>query len=252
MRANRTHIARGLLFLCLGLLALLVGVAVATIEIMLHSGESSVDCAAPPPFVRPRSPEQSVFNAYVLYVGRTDPKYAMLRGQRFGPWAVAYVKHRYWGLPWWKSTVVVLAPGWFQQGGTYFVDGKQWWGFWKFLPLIYTGPCNRTRLLNDAVVDTRVLNQGPPRDSVRIIGRTYRRKPGGIYDPAPGIRVEIGGPAGLSEVSSDADAVYDLKSLPPGHYSIRIEHPDRRDNEEGSHDRTLSPGEVWGRDVYSQ
>lgn len=254
MKRIRTLIRRGLFSIGLGSLLLLVGVGVATIKVMRHLGGSSVTCGAPPPFVRPVSPRQAVFTAHMLYVGRTDPEYAMLRGHRFGPWALAYVKHRYWGLPWWSSVIVVVAPGWFQQGGNYFVDGKRWseLGYSRFLPLIYTGPCNRTELLSDAVVDIRILSEGTLRDGARIIGRTYLRKPGGRYEPVPGMRAQINGPSGSFFVTSDADGVYDAAGLPAGHYSVQIEHPDRRDGEEGNHDKSLSLGDVWGRDVYSE
>ncbi|MGA8440271.1 MAG: hypothetical protein WB762_03720 [Candidatus Sulfotelmatobacter sp.] len=253
MKRARKHLVRGLLFVGLGLLLLLVGVGIATTRVMTHFGGSTATCGPPPPFVKPRSPGQAVFTAHVLYVGRIDPKYAMLQGHRFGPWALAYVKHRYWGLPWWSSGIVVVAPGWFQQGGDYFVDGKRWLDdSSKFLPLVYTGPCNRTELLSDAVVDTRLLSQGPPSGEVRIIGRTYRRKSGGRYEPTDGMQIEITGPRGQVTLTSDADAIYELDHVPAGHYNIQIDHPDRRDYEEGGRDKDLSPGDVWGRDVFSQ
>lgn len=253
----RRYIARTACLVSLAFLLLIIGVGMETIVIMKRSGGSTVTCGTPQPFVRPASPRQVVFTAHLLYVGRTDPKYAMRGGHRFGPWAVAYVKHRYWGLPWWNSVIVVLAPGWFQQGGDYFVDGKGWSDdYSRYLPLVYTGPCNRTELLSDAVVDLRILSQGPRQDEARIIGRTYRRKPGSElgrgYEPAPGMRVEINGPTGLVSLTSDADAVYEITGLPGGHYSIRIDHPDGRDKEEGTNDRSLPAGDVWGRDLYSE
>lgn len=253
----RKRLARNLLLLCLGLLFLLVGIVIATYEVVMHIPGSSITCGAPPPYLSPGAPWQAVFTAHIIYVGRIDPQYAMQSGHRFGPWAIAYVKHRYWGLPWWSSMIVVMAPGWFQEGETYFVDGRSaWLPYSKFLPIVYTPACNRTDPLSERVVDIRLLSQGPPENGVRIIGRTYRREPGHRpergYEPAPGMRIEISGPSGSVYVSSDADAVYDLTGLPAGHYSIQIEHPDRRDNEEGGHDRSLSPGDVWARDVYSE
>lgn len=252
----RLYTARIVCLISVALLLLVIGVGVETIVIMKRTGGSTVTCGAPPPFVRPVSPRQVVFTAHILYVGDSDPKYAMLRGHRFGPWAVAFVKHRYWGLPWWNSVIVVLAPGWFQQEGDYFVDGKRWSDdYTGFLPLIYTGPCNRTELLSDAAVDLRILSEGP-RNEGRIIGRTYRRKPsddlGRGYEPAPGMRVEIDTPSGSVLLTSDTDAIYEITGLPAGHYGIRIERPGRRDNEEGARDRVLSTGDVWGRDVYSE
>ena len=252
MKQIRAHPGRVLVFVCLALLLLFAGIALATFEVVMHIPGSSITCGPPPPYLKPVSPLHAVFTAHILYVGRFDPRYALRSGHRFGPWAIAHVKRRYWGLPWWGSQIVVLAPGWYQEGETYFVDGKMGaLPYSKFLPVVYTGPCNRTRPLSEAVVDTRILMQGPLR-GVRIIGRTYRRQPGGKYEPTPGMEVEISGPDGPILVTSDANAVYEFDRLPVGHYTIRIEHPDRRDYEEGVHDKILSPGDVWGRDVYSQ
>lgn len=257
MNPTRLYMLRTVFLVALALLVLVIAVGIETIIVMKRTGGSTVTCGEPPPFVRPVSPSQVVFTAHMLYVGRSDAKYATLRGQRFGPWAVAYVTHRYWGLPWWSSVIVVVVPGWFQQGADYFVDGKRWSDDYpRFLPLIYTGPCNRTELLSDAVVDTRILRQGPRQNEARIIGRTYRRKLAGElgpgYEPAPGMRIEINSPSGSIIVASDADAVYEASGLAAGHYRIRIENPGRRDHEEGGRDKNLSPGDVWGRDLYSE
>lgn len=246
---RRRKLLRGLQFAGIAVFLLLVGIGIATIRTATHQGGSSVDCGAPPPFVKPTSPDQAVFTAHVLYVGRVDP-HAMQSGHRFGPWAIASVERRYWGLPWWSSLIVVLAPGWYQQGETYFVDGR-WPGDSRLLPFVYTGPCRRTRPLNEAVIDTRILRDGPPGNGVRIIGLTYRRNSNVAFERVPGMRVEITGPNGSVSVTSDADAVYDLNGVPPGHYSIQIEQPDRRNREEGDPNKDLSTGEIWERSVYS-
>jgi len=258
LRQLPAYLGRTLLFVCLALLLLLVGVAIATYEVVAHQPgpTAAIDCSEFPPSVQHTSPWQAVFTARVLHVSHIDSEYAIRSGHRFGPWAIAYVKHRYWGLPWWSSQVVLLAPDWYQEGETYFVSGERgWYPHSKFLPVVYTGPCKIVLPLTEAAVYTRVLSQGPPRNGVRIIGRTYRRKPGGGDEPAPGMRVEIKGPSGSLFVTSDADAVYDMTGLPAGHYSIQIEHPSRRDQYEAfDYDRyaNLVPGDVWGRPVYSQ
>lgn len=225
-------------------------VGVATYEKVTHLSGSTVDCGVPPPYVKPSHPDQALFTARVLYVGRVNSEYAVQSGHRFGPWALAQVKHRYWGLPWWSSMFVALGPGYYQQGESYFVDGTP--GDPRFIPFVYTGPCRRTRPLSEALVDTRVLAAGPPRNSVRIVGRTYRRRSSTAFEPEPGMHLQINGPNGAVFVTSDADAVYDLTGVPAGHYGIQIEQPDRRNREEGKQERDLSIGEVWGRDLYSR
>ena len=129
----------------------------------------------------------------------------------------------------------------------------------KYLPIVFTVLCSRTQPLSEAVVDTRILSAGQPRNGVRIIGQTFRRKAiGGDergYEFAPGMRVEIKGPSRSIFVVSDAQSVYDATGLPPGHYSINIEHPDRIDQHEAfffEQYANLSAGEVGGRPVYSK
>lgn len=242
-----------LLFVGLALLLLLLGTSVATIRAAVRVGRYrySADCGPPQPYLIPRSADQALFTARVLYVGRVDAQYATRSGHRFGLWGIAYVKHRYWGLPWWSSYIVALGPGWYQQGGTYFIDGD-WPGDSKFLPVVVTRPCRRTQPLSEAVVDTRILSNVPSRHGVRIIGRTYRRNSERQFEPAPGIRVEIDGPNGSVFVTSDADAVYDFTGLSAGNYSTQIQEPDRRNCEEGPQEKDLSIGEVWERSVYSK
>lgn len=240
-------------FLCTGLFFLFVGIGVATIRAAVRVGGYwyIADCGAPQPYLKPSSADQALFTAQVFYVGRVDSEYAMQSGHRFGPWALAHVKHRYWGLPWWSSMVVALGPGWYQQGESYLVDGT-WPGASKFLPVVVTGPCRRTRPLSDAIVDTRVLAAAKSSSAVRVIGRTYRRRSPTEFELAPGMRLQINGPNGAVFVTSDAEAVYDITGLPAGHYGIQIEQPDRRNREEGDQERDLSTGEVWVRDLYSR
>jgi hypothetical protein len=246
---KRRKLVRGLWLSGAAVFLLIIGIGVATIRTAMRQEGSSVDCGAPPPFVKPTSPDQAVFTAHVLYVGHVDPQYAMRSGHRFGPWAIAYVKHRYWGLPWWSSVIVALSPGSYQQGENYFVDGR-WPGNSRLLPFVYTGPCRRTGPLSEAIVETRTLRDGPPRTGVRIIGHTYRRESRMAFDLAPGMPVGITGSNGSVVVTSDPDAVYDSTG-PPGHYSVQIQQPDRRNREEGDQDKNLSVGEVWARSVYS-
>jgi hypothetical protein len=60
------------LFVCLLAGLLLAVIAIATFEAVTHLGGSTVDCGAPPPYIKPSSPDQAVFTAHVFYVGRVD------------------------------------------------------------------------------------------------------------------------------------------------------------------------------------
>jgi hypothetical protein len=247
----RRSFRRAILFIGILVALLIVVAGLASIQIARSTPGTSIDCYLRPPFVRPVYPEQVVFTSRILYVGGVDPKYGMRSGQRIGSWAIAYVKHHYWGLPWWSSGLVVLSLGQFEEGEDYFVDGNR--NLSKVLPLVYVGPCNRTGRLRDAVLDLRILNAAPWH-GVRVINRTLRRKGLG-YELAPDLPVEIIGPGGSRLVTSDADSVYDVSGLPPGHYTFRLRNPDRRDQqEERDRDRyeTLADGDVGGRPLYSK
>jgi hypothetical protein len=251
MRLTRRAFKREILSIGI-LVVLLIGVVgLASIEIARNTPGTSIDCYERLPFARPVYRDQTVFTARILYVGGVDPKYGMPSGHRIGSWAIAYVEHRYWGLPWWSSGIVVLSLGQFEEGEDYFVDGNRQLS--KVLPLVYVGPCNRTGPLRDAVLDMRILNAASWR-GVRVINRTLRRKGLG-YELAPDLPVEIVGPSGSRFVTSDANAVYDVSGLPPGHYTFRLRNPDRRDQqEEWDRDRpqTLADGDVGGRPLYSK
>jgi|HubBroStandDraft_4_1064222.scaffolds.fasta_scaffold173992_1 hypothetical protein len=233
--------------------ALFIGTTITTIAIAKRASVLTYtsDCAVRTPFVRPVFPEQTVFTARVLYV----PNYQSKEGRRSGPWGIASVQHRYWGLPWWGSKIVVLTAGVFEQGEIYFVDGsREALRSSRFLPIVYVGVCTRTRPLNDATIDIHILDAGPRKSGGRIIGQSYRRDGLG-YKLAPGIKVQIEGSNGSTFAVSDDHAIYDVSGLPPGRYAITIEHPDRRDLYEAlGYERraVLGSGDIAGRDVYSQ
>lgn len=113
----------------------------------------------------------------------------------------------------------------------------------QFLPVVEITPCNRSRLLNDAKVDLRVLRDGPPHKGVRIIGQVmhYNGK------DAPSIQVAISGPAGIAEVMTDQDGIYDLSGMPPGHYTITANaKPIRVGRNRCESYEDVGSGEVWG------
>ena len=247
--SSKRRFRRWILGLIVFVLVLLSGLLITTIEVATNQSMGSPECSEPLPFVRPTYPGQAAFTARTLFVGS---KYGFRSGHNLGKWAVAYVGHRYWGLPWWSSGLVVLSPGIFEQGIDYFVDGHR---AYRFLPIVYIGPCNRTRPLSEAVVDLKVLSEGPPKSGVRIINRAYRQATNGPAEPASGLTVQIKGPSGTTVTKTDANGIYDVSGLPPGRYTIQIENPNRRDKYEAydaERSANLKAGDVWGRPVYSE
>jgi hypothetical protein len=211
------------------------------------------DCHMHPPFARRLYPSQAVFQAKILYAPKWNPD----DGRE--PWALALVQRRYWGVPWWGSKLIILghsAP-YLKQGSEYFVDAE--WSENRrsaFLPYVEFHCDTRTEALKDATVELRLLEDGPPKSGVRIIGRTLRLSPDGRHYPVGGIAVEISGPNGTVSTVSDQSAVYDVSGLPPGHYTVTSNSADDLDaSHENLYERlegSLRSGDVWGRDVFTK
>lgn len=229
-----------------GLLCIFTFFAVALTTWKLDGPLNQPLCLERAPFVKPLSPHQAVFIARVLYAGRTDRDFSS--GHEWGHWALARVEHRYWGLPWWSSEVVFLANGGFEKGKAYFVDGDRSSLVSYFVPLVDIGTCTRSAPLERADIDLRILRDGPPKAGVRIVGRVFRQS-SGRPQVAPGVKVEITGPAGPLFVNSDERGVYDALGLPPGHYSLSVgsAEPERS---QFSFQNDLEAGDVWGRTLW--
>lgn len=182
------------------------------------------------PFTKQESAPQAVFTARILGSGKLwgpDDSQPSLDWRRY--WSLALVQKRFWGLPWWDRKVVVLLtttrgsgmpPA---RGEIEFVDGQHLPGsLTRFLPIFDTF-CTRTGSVADSEVDLRVLRDGPPREGVRILGRTFRLTGDHSYprwETAPSTKVVIRGPAGLTTVESDEHGVFDVAGLPAGMYEI--------------------------------
>src|SRR3989442_12486009 len=69
-------------------------------------------------------------------------------------------------------------------------------------------------------VELRALRDGAPKNSVRIMGYTFRRTSTSGWKDVPGTSVGISGPAGEIIVTSDQRGLYDISGLPPGWYSV--------------------------------
>ena len=89
----------------------------------------------------------------------------------------------------------------------------------RHLPIFET-QCTRTGLLKYSEIDKRVMREGAPKNGVRIMGYTLRRKPNHEWQKVPGAPVSISGPAGETIVTSDQQGLYDISGLPPGRYIV--------------------------------
>ena len=200
-----------------------------------------------PPVSAQRFPGQVVFTAKVIAVGRpVDGSPSPLAS-----WSVVRVQRRVWGLPAWTPDFVI-ARYYFRKGerGEYFVDGQRSQGLLThFLPIVEGYPCCHTQHLDRAIVDLRVLKDGPPKLGVRIIGRVDTD----MYvtsEPARGVRLLITGPDGTITVTTDQQGIYDLIGLPAGHYSVQVESESQRrsfSRAEGD----VKSGEVWGANLIA-
>ena len=193
-------------------------------------------------------PDHVVFTGRVVLVGNAFPYDKDSSG-----WCVMRVEHRYWGLPVWALGLVVVR-GYFKKGerGDYLVDGTRSPELTlHFLPVIEPyGGCHLARTAH-AKADLRVLNDGPPRSGVRVVGWVYR-------DPdrqsAAGAPVHITDPGGSTSVTTDLQGVYDRTGLPPGHYKVEVAYTGPIDdfNAQFSHrEADVQAGEAWGGTLYA-
>jgi len=181
----------------------------------------SIDCKKAPPFAKPTRPEQVVFTAKILFAcckttARVFP--------RFGGFAVATVTKRFWGLPWWNPGVVFLTQDIANLREPLFIDGDRQSGILGSLfPIVTMSICDRSSLLRNAQIDLRLVHDGPPKDGVRIIGKTERYVWSSVphSEKLPGTTVIITGPAGTFTATSDSEGIYDVSGLPPGSYTIQ-------------------------------
>jgi hypothetical protein len=217
----------------------------------LYTSDNRGDCYEHPPFTKPLYDTQAVFVAKIVYVPVAwDPS------KNYEPWTVGLVQHRYWGLPRWSPGLVVLghsAP-FLRKGGEYFIDADRHGGrISAIFPYLEFRCGSRTRPLSDATPELRLLDEGPLKSGVRIIGRTIRRFGVGDWHPAPGVTVTITGPAGAISTIADQNGIYDVIGLPAGHYSVRADPEDDADTfPRENYERReggLKAGDVWGRDV---
>ena len=192
------------------------------LEICGHFIDVGCDKKGAPVMAGGRYPGQAVFIAYVDIGG---DKWS---GTGKNQWAIATVRQKFWGLRFWNH--VILTRGFFNPPESYFVEGSRSTGLLtRFLP-IYDVWCSRTARLQDAGIDLRLLHDGAPKDSARIIGRVengvsyYPLKP---FVPIPGAKVLLTGPSGTEIMTTDESGIYDATSLSAGHYEVKLQYPDQ-------------------------
>jgi hypothetical protein len=204
---------------------------------MSASWEEPGDCGEAAPFGQAAEKfGRAVFVARVIH---TD--------SIFG--SVALVEQRFWGLSRFRKIVILKAPG--PSGERYLVDGRldNQGILTRYVMPVFEMHCTASQLLRDAKVELRVLRDSPHWDGVRIIGKAIA--PSLRYEPVPGLKVIIAGPAGTVSTTTDRDGIYDLSGLPPGRYTVRAdvydpvyrEYPRCRSYQEG---KNLGAGDVWG------
>lgn len=97
--------------------------------------------------------------------------------------------------------------------------------------------------MDRAVISLRVLQDGPPKSGVRIIGQVFESY-FAASSPARGVNVRIAGPNGDVVLATDDQGIYDITGLPPGHYSVGV------GSREAIWTGELKTGEIGGTDTY--
>ena len=179
-----------------------------------------------PPYAKPRRPEHALFVATDVLHSSSKP---LAQGEPFTPFgllAISRVQEHFWGLPWWDQKYVLMwRPEFHRFRQTYLIDAHRSRGLLaQFLPVVTYTLCGRSRPLEDAEIDLRVLKDGKSRLGARIIGYISRQS-GETRLRQAGIRVAITGPAGNLVSTTDAKGVYDFPGLYPGSYTIHFEVP---------------------------
>ena len=230
---------------CLGLI-LFVSLGVFTLAVQPYF---IGDCSGyDPPFVRPRSANHAVFIGKVIYVGNSRYR----AGRKLGAWAIVRVEQRFWGLSRWNRRYLVLTQGVFESGQEYFISGNRRDGLLTGFLIVEAELCRPPAPLKDAEAELCILQDGPPKNGVRIIGRvTHYLMPDYSTEGLPGINVVIVGPGGSVITTTDRHGIYDVTGLPPGRYSIRTDTSNGKSQQYdtcglSSENPTLAAGDVWG------
>ncbi len=224
---------------CVGILCL--DVVFTVILCGLGASLFQADCRGRQLFPRPLFPEQAVFTAKVLFaarsigavVGPSGGLHLWGRDHKSGDWAIGIVQERFWGMPHW-TRLVLLRNNIYWEGETYFVDGRVFGGLLtQFLPIVDADGCTRTKPVQDAIIDLRLLRKPPPSGSTRAMG--YVRAPQ-LFTPVfarpakavfiAGAQIDVTGPAYSRKLTTDSAGVYELDDLAPGDYTLQLSKPE--------------------------
>lgn len=189
------------------------------------------ECGDRHPFVRPVSPEQIVMTARLIWIGRLGREGI---GGKPGLVGIGIVERQYWGPR--MQHIVLLTDNVFWKGETYFVEGGRETGLLaRFLSIVSTGVCSRTRPLADAEIDLREVNKGSlATNGAQIIGyarkpepfRSYLNSPAVAHTPMPNAQIRLSGSATDRVITTDRDGIYEIDNLPPDSYTLRLALPD--------------------------
>jgi hypothetical protein len=219
------------------------GIAMGVFRASFFSSLFNGDCGARPPFTHAQQKNHAVFTARAIYVGRSvhtmqELRFAPknLRDSPVGDWAIGVVQERFWGVPSRWPHLVLMTNLIYWKGGTYFIDGGVGNSLLsKILPVVAGGiGCSRSKLVQEAGVDLRLLRDAPPRRAA-IVGSV--RQPGpyaGMMNPfdqpkfLSGAQIEVTGADGTRSVATDPSGVYVLDGLGAGDYTVRLHVPEGR------------------------
>ncbi len=226
-------LGRRLAMMFAGCLAVVLLDVAATVGFtMWRSTSNSLDCGWRQPFNEPIFSGQTVFTARLIRVGHVKK----VSGRWAGEWAIGKVDKRYWGLGARTPRFVLLTNNIFWEGENYFIDGNRAGGLLtRYLPIVETGVCTRTRPALYSAVEMRVLRESGDFSGGRIIGQVTDARSGGYADltmppkaesPLAGARIRLSGPAGTTILTSDQEGIYESEILPPADYSLSLNLPD--------------------------
>ena len=227
--------ATGVSILCLNILFMLI---LSGLRSSLFSG----DCSAKPPFLRPQSPAHAVFTAKVVFAGRSLDVLLRAHGDlkpsdgdsKVGDWAIGIVQESFWGMPHW-TRLVLLTNYVYWDDETYFVDGRRDDGIvTRYFPIVEGGiSCSRTKPVDYAGVDSRLLRNPPAPGTTHVMGhvRGSEKFRSGLARPLrpnfiANAQIQVAGPGYSRTVATDSTGIYELDDLAPGDYIVQVSKED--------------------------
>lgn len=205
----------------LGRMAVAVALAVSCSSIALAC---SCGNATPVQRTLEKYNNRAVFTAHVIQlIGKVDNR----DGKRYSHLALAVVHERFWGLPWYWPTIVILDGGFFcdmelAEGEDYFVSGYR-----DRYGVLDVSHCSRTHPLRWSQVDLRTLDGSHcSAPGGTIIGMLYARPVGRDFRPKsePGATLTVTNAAGERySGTSDVKGIFEISHIPAGEYAIEPE-----------------------------